>query len=194
MVTYKCDDELYHFGIKGMKWGVIRTPEQLGHRSGNSATTRRVVNDYNRMSDKEFKAKYSVSKHTYASRYERAGRKGTDPYKVGLAKNKKLKNSWYYKNVVSNPVTQRVVKSEAKGIAKMAKFSKKHPIVSKAVTVGVPLGLAYAAYRGAKYKRETARMARDMFSQSWKNNGPHVYGFDIGLNNSGRITRFRRVR
>ena len=24
-------NELMHFGIKGMKWGVIRTPEQLGH-------------------------------------------------------------------------------------------------------------------------------------------------------------------
>lgn len=24
--------ELYHHGVKGMKWGVRRTPEQLGHR------------------------------------------------------------------------------------------------------------------------------------------------------------------
>lgn len=26
-------DELMHYGVKGMKWGVIRTPEQLGHRN-----------------------------------------------------------------------------------------------------------------------------------------------------------------
>lgn len=26
------DNELYHHGIKGQKWGIRRTPEQLGHR------------------------------------------------------------------------------------------------------------------------------------------------------------------
>ena len=28
---YTYQDELYHYGKKGMKWGVIRTAEQLGH-------------------------------------------------------------------------------------------------------------------------------------------------------------------
>lgn len=27
------DNELYHYGVKGMKWGIRRTPAQLGHES-----------------------------------------------------------------------------------------------------------------------------------------------------------------
>lgn len=32
--NYYDDNELYHHGIKGMKWGVRRTPAQLGHDTG----------------------------------------------------------------------------------------------------------------------------------------------------------------
>lgn len=37
--------ELYHHGIKGQKWGVRRSPEQLGHR------TKKQTNRYSDMSD-----------------------------------------------------------------------------------------------------------------------------------------------
>lgn len=34
MWEYNYSEELYHHGIKGMKWGVRRTPAQLGHDTG----------------------------------------------------------------------------------------------------------------------------------------------------------------
>ena len=51
------NNELYHYGIPGMKWGVRRTPSQLGYNKGDSSVTKRVKKDYNSMSDQEFKNK-----------------------------------------------------------------------------------------------------------------------------------------
>lgn len=31
-------EELMHYGVLGMKWGVIRTPEQLGHKPNEKST------------------------------------------------------------------------------------------------------------------------------------------------------------
>ena len=38
-------DELYHYGVKGMKWGIRRTPEQLGHRSKKQSLNKTLGKD-----------------------------------------------------------------------------------------------------------------------------------------------------
>ena len=35
MDDFVSNNELYHHGVKGMKWGVRRTPKQLGHRGSS---------------------------------------------------------------------------------------------------------------------------------------------------------------
>jgi len=62
------DGDISHYGIKGMKWGVRRTPEQLGHRTGRlslrrkkpthdelikSTNARKLYKNRSQLSDKE---------------------------------------------------------------------------------------------------------------------------------------------
>ena len=81
--------ELYHHGIKGQKWGRRRYqnpdgtltpagkkrygPERLDYPDNVSNTTKRVIDDYNSMSNKDFWWKYAVSKKTYANRVAKRG-------------------------------------------------------------------------------------------------------------------------
>lgn len=51
------EEELYHYGIKGMKWGIRRTPQQLGHKTKKSKE--------DRMSDDAKKAKSLKKKKVY---------------------------------------------------------------------------------------------------------------------------------
>lgn len=84
--------QLYHHGIKGQKWGRRRYqnpdgsltaagrkrygPEHLDYPDKVTNTTKRVIDDYNRLTDGQFLLKYKTSKKTYAKRVEKRG----DPF------------------------------------------------------------------------------------------------------------------
>lgn len=129
-------DEIYHHGVKGQRWGERRwqnpdgslTPEGRRHygyldvKDSDTSTTKKVKNDYNSMSDREFRGKYQVGKKEYAKRVNKYG----DPY----ANRKKIQRDMVVKGVgtglavaagvaltaaaLSNPGTREAISSAGK--------------------------------------------------------------------------------
>ena len=87
MWTINYDNELYHHGIKGQKWGIRRfqnedgslTPEgerRYGHMSylqDKSPSTQAKMKDWWDLDDDEFRRKYRVSKEKYSRNVRRYG-------------------------------------------------------------------------------------------------------------------------
>lgn len=75
------NDELYHYGIKGMKWGVRRTPAQLGHKISSGKKKVQEILGLKKKSSKKGKSskestaqKKKVSEMTDAELRERINR------------------------------------------------------------------------------------------------------------------------
>lgn len=65
------NDELYHYGVKGMKWGVHRA------RNNVSTSSKRTKSNSTQQKDKATKTKKSSSKKNIAAKGARAAGKAT---------------------------------------------------------------------------------------------------------------------
>lgn len=45
-------NELYHYGVKGQKWGVRRTPLQLGHKTSSKKKSARLASRFDNLTKK----------------------------------------------------------------------------------------------------------------------------------------------
>ena len=132
------NNELMHYGVKGMRWGVRRYQNKEGtlnsagrkryqSTSSDSAVTKKVKKDLGSLSGSDFKKKYGTSTKTYMKRVDRYG----DPYmnapraKIGKFLNKHAKNN---ANRYQRLQNQRLQK---KADELMSKYGDKYKVEAK---------------------------------------------------------------
>lgn len=144
-----CDDELMHYGVKGMKWGVRRARPQTAVDSAR-ANYKTAKKEYNKSFNKAYNravAAYSpVKKHRQANdkRWEDAANKA-EKLKEAKADYKKAK------------VEQKLNKQAAKTSGKTAKY-KQYEHAYKLSDAGAKDTLTPTQY--ARYATSGARMAQ----------------------------------
>lgn len=82
-------DELRHYGIIGMRWGVRRTPEELGHKPASKSGARDYNREISRQTRQETAARVNTAR--YAARNERANKKMYKKADAGKLNRKNLR-------------------------------------------------------------------------------------------------------
>lgn len=100
------DEELYHYGVKGMKWGVRRTPAQLGHTTGTKKKRSGSAGEAVKNTAK--KAVKAISSKMSETRRKRAEAKAHDAETKKIQENKKKKLS----DLTDDELRQRIQRLE----------------------------------------------------------------------------------
>jgi len=161
MEVYIMNNELRHYGILGMKWGVRRyqnpdgslTPagkKRYQATSSDSAITKKVKKDLVSLSGNEFRKKYRVSNTTYMKRVDRYG----DPYmnapltKIGKFLEKQAQNNVNrYMKMANKKEAARNQKLQKRAAELVSKYGDKCKVKVKdnkiVVTDGVDVWIVY---------------------------------------------------
>lgn len=102
------DEELYHYGVKGMKWGIRRSPAQLGHTTGTKKRKKSSSNAAETVKRGAKKVASAVSSKVSQARAKRIAQKLHDEEVKKTQSNKKKKIS----ELTDDELRERIARME----------------------------------------------------------------------------------
>ena len=158
MSIYYLDNELSHYGVKGMKWGVRKDPERQGIRDARSEY-RSANKAYNKSFNKAYKfsSRHPVTQHIRRSKnYEKSNALWEDAYNKANSANdahNKLKTAKSdYKNLQKKKVSDyKDLKRRTKeAYAKEDAYWNKHVKPARKAMGGNPLSRTIRSIKASK--------------------------------------------
>ena len=164
IITRQNPDELYHFGTKGMKWGVRK------YQNSDGSLTPAGLKRYSDSGVSTAKANYKSAKKEYNKSFNKAYNRAISGYSP--IKKHRQANDERWKKVAQDAEKLRNAKSEYKNAKKAYKQTDEYKAQraerrKKAIKVGAAVAgtalAAYGTYKVAKYvkdKRSSAAMKK----------------------------------
>lgn len=153
MWEYNHTDELYHYGVKGMKWGVRKSEQKTSELYSKKAAYKQAKKEYSKSFNKAYNrsaAAYSPFKKHRQANDERWRDAADKAKKVAEAKDAyKSAKKDFKKNATIGQKIERGAKSAGEALVAVGKLT----LADLAVTGGAG---SRAVVRGAKYMKDAA--------------------------------------